>query len=301
MRSSGSEAIKRLCGDDGEGGRPFDVAIVDEATQLVEPLTVGVLQLADRFILVGDARQLPPVVESDETRSAYATARRSEEAAAMELRGLDQTLFERLCGRLPEVALDRQYRMNRRVQDLSNRLYYGGRLQADESCAERRLELDSGGLAALSDDLRRRLDPERALVWETLPPAEEGRRNEREVSAVVETISALIDCSPAAQGMAERIGVISPFRAQCARIRRGLAEALGEDVARRVEVDTVERFQGREKEVMLVSLVVNSWSDFVMDDRRLNVAFTRARSKLIVFGPAQIYFRYETAAAEVSP
>ncbi len=93
------------------------------------------------------------------------------------------------------------------------------------------------------------------------------------------------------------MGVISPFRNQCYLLRSALAERLGESIASRIEVDTVERFQGREKEVMLVSLVVSTWSDFVMDDRRLNVAFTRARSKLVVFGPAQLWYRFETLVA----
>jgi DNA replication ATP-dependent helicase Dna2 len=80
------------------------------------------------------------------------------------------------------------------------------------------------------------------------------------------------------------LGIVSPFRAQCHAIRAALATELGEELAREIEVDTVDRFQGREKEAILVSLVARSWSDFVFDARRINVTLTRARTKVIVFG-----------------
>jgi DNA replication ATP-dependent helicase Dna2 len=110
---------------------------------------------------------------------------------------------------------------------------------------------------------------------------------------VVETVQALLTHSQAGPALAPETA-LSPF--QCHAIRVALSAALTADVAAQIEVDTVERFQGRQKEVMLLSLVVSAWSDFVMDDRRLNVAFTRARSKLIVFGPAQLLYRIESDA-----
>jgi DNA replication ATP-dependent helicase Dna2 len=274
------------------GPAPFDVAIVDEATQLSEPLALAAIIHARRFVLVGDARQLPPVVAAEgDGAAAGAPYPRSAEAESLGLAGLDRSLFERLAGRTPEAALRVQYRMSEEVQALSNTLYYGGTLRPDEGVRRRRLPLPTGPLADLAPELRARLDPEQPVVWETLPgPKGDDRLNPAEVRAVVDSVAALVALGGPEE--AARIGVISPFRAQCFAIRSALAQRLGGAVGGEVEVDTVERFQGRQKEVVFVSLVVTTWSDFVMDDRRLNVAFSRARSKLVVFGPAQLWHRF---------
>jgi DNA replication ATP-dependent helicase Dna2 len=295
IRSPAMDAIRRLCGGrTAEQGPalPFDVAVVDEATQLTEPLALGAVLQARRFVLVGDARQLPPVIAADEARTPYVAPRLGALQRRLGLAGLEWTLFERLSGRVPEITREVQYRMCAEIQELSNRLYYGGALRPAPSAIERRLVVDVAALGRLEPRVRARLEPARPIVWETPAAAVTGKLNPVEVTAVTETVNGLAQLWPGER--LREIGVISPFRAQCHAIRTALAERLGAELASRVEVDTVERFQGREKEVMLVSLVVSTWSDFVMDDRRLNVAFTRARSKLIVFGPAQLLYRFES-------
>ena len=288
VSSPAMEVIRRAHGD-----RPFDVAIVDEATQITEPMTLGAITRAGRFVLVGDERQLPPVVSAEQAISAHVVEELDTTARSMGLKGLDYTLFERLSGKVPETSLRVQYRMSRGVQELSNLLYYQNQLRPHDSVAERLLEIDLADLSDAPETIRVRLDPNRPIVWETLRgTASSERMNEREVDEVVTTIRYLLEAAPGLEG---DIGVISPFRAQCYAIRAALHAQLGDDVGGRVEVDTVERFQGREKEVMFVSLVVATWSDFVMDDRRLNVAFTRARSKLIAFGPAQLWHRFNVS------
>lgn len=304
IRSHAMQAIKRLSGGPGRQVGPpvpFDVALVDEATQLVEPLALGVVLLARRFVLVGDRCQLPPVVTADEARTAYVRESPDEAAKRMNLRGLDFTLFERLTGRTPEVVLEVQYRMNRQIQELSNRLYYDGMLIPHPEVSNRRLSLLHAALRDLPGELVARWDPKRPLVWETLEGTDSGRCNPVEVKAVCETIAALFLSKVVEPEFASQIGVISPFRAQCFAIRQALGEVLGKETARLIEVDTAERFQGREKEVIFVSLVVSTWSDFVMDARRLNVAFTRARSKLIVFGPLQVISGYLAGHGDGAP
>src|SRR5690606_5982250 len=111
---------------------PFDVAIVDEASQLTEPMTLGPLNLAHRFVLVGDHRQLPPIVKNEAAQSVFLEGfedfedfeKRTDEPDAIKnieipsqlhdtgIAGLDRSLFERLIARLPHVMLDEQYRMN---------------------------------------------------------------------------------------------------------------------------------------------------------------------------------------------
>lgn len=277
----------------GAPSRPFDVAIVDEATQLTEPLTIGAVLLAKRFVLVGDSRQLPPVITAPEACCAHVDPDLSELAKEMGLRGLDWTLFERLAGHVPEAALTIQYRMNGQVQEIANRLYYDGKLESASSVERRQLQVDISNVPDVSPAIRARLDPKQPIVWETLVSEPNARRNDAEIEQVVATVDALVKSHLDGDGFATDIGVITPFRVQTHAIRKALRNRLGAEVADRVEVDTVERFQGREKEVIIVSLVVSTWSDFVMDRRRLNVAFTRARSKLIVFGPAQLLYRFE--------
>lgn len=263
----------------------FDVVIVDEASQLTEPLAVGALLRGRRFILVGDDCQLPPVVSAADALSTAVRSEVPEELREAGVSGLERSLFERLRPFLPGVMLEEQYRMNDGVQAVPSRLFYEGRLRPAGGVAERRLPVSRDALESLSGELRRRLDPERPLVWVDPGGDEDGHCNRDEVEAVVETAVALASLSRAETGCPDDwIGVVAPFRAQCHAIRAALQERLGRDLARRIEVDTVERFQGREKEAMLVSLVTREWNDFVFDRRRMNVTLTRARSKVVVFG-----------------
>jgi DNA replication ATP-dependent helicase Dna2 len=252
-------SLERHC-----GAVPFDVVLVDEATQLTEPLAVGALVRAKRFVLVGDPKQLPPVVTGDFEQAEH-------EINPMGLNGLDQSLFERLLALgIPSVRLDEQYRMNNAVMSFSNRTFYGGELRAESATGSSELSID---LSQANERVREILSPTTPVVFVDVKSAELGRTNPIEAHVISELASALL-----AGGLSrEEIGVISPFRAQVDLMRQVSQDS--------VDCDTVERFQGGEREVILVSLVrTERTGAFITDERRLNVALTRARTKVIVVG-----------------
>ena len=221
--------------------RPFEMAIVDEAGQLTEPLTLGLILRARRFVLIGDDRQLPPVVRT---------------------RGLAHSMFERLKKDSGAITLlDTQYRMHPQIMDISNRLFYGGRLRAGITGQERR---PPDGLPVVFIPVESRRD---------------GRSNPEEAGVVVDIVRSLTRDFGVAP---ESIGVVSPFRAQVVLLRQMLGST-------GVTVDTVERFQGGERDVMILSFVRSRGTGFVFDDRRLNVAITRARRKLVLVAHPQLF------------
>lgn len=239
--------------------RKFEMVIVDEAGQLTEPLTLGLILRGRRFVLIGDDRQLPPVVRT---------------------RGLALSMFERLkqeaeasnSGAL--TLLDTQYRMHPQIMAVSNRLFYDGRLRSGVS-HEDRLPLEGESVVHV-------------------PVTGDGggadtRRNVAEADVVVQLVRRYMDeygAPPAS------IGVVSPFRAQVALIRKMLLDT-------GVTVDTVERFQGGERDIMILSMVRPQGSDFVFDERRFNVAITRARRKLVFVAHPDLFqnSRYEWLSA----
>jgi DNA replication ATP-dependent helicase Dna2 len=270
--------------EDGSDEPAFDVAIIDEASQLTEPLVLAAVNLARRFVLVGDDQQLPPVVTADDALSSNVESPGGV-LSESGIKGLDHSLFARLRPHVPHVMLTTQYRMSQSVQEFPNNAFYDGKLCAWPGVRDR--VMPSRTDSEDSSEQSVELDPSRGFVWVETEPADTPRLNENEVAHIAKTIRELLPMldhpDPASQ-----IGVVSPFRAQCHAIRSALRAV--EDGGR-IEVDTVERFQGREKEVMLVSLVTSEWSDFVMSPARLNVTLTRARSKVIVFGTSALKAR----------
>jgi DNA replication ATP-dependent helicase Dna2 len=250
-------ATTASCGSRTLRSQAFNVAVVDEAGQLTEPGTLAAVNRADRFVLVGDHQQLPPVVQSadDGDHSPLTTS-----------------LFERLIDATPEagVLLDRQYRMCQRVQYFSSREFYDGRLRpATPAVAGQSLTNLGVDVAELPPDLRGPvafLDPDGEQV---------GNTNPREADRVAAVVEAYV----AAGVPHEAIGVIAPFRAQVAEIATRLPDTT---------VDTVDRFQGSAKEVIVVSFVATGNLDGPLfeDHRRVNVALTRAKKALALVGDA---------------
>ena len=245
----------------------FDVAVVDEAGQLTEPGTLAAVALADRFVLVGDHHQLPPVVQSDAA--------------------LDKSLFERLTETHPDAGtmLDRQYRMAQRIQAFPSEEFYDGELRpATGDVAGQRLDdLDSVSLDALPDHLQD------SVAFVDPGGSQQGNTNPAEARAVIETVGAFRQAGvPAAD-----IGVIAPFRAQVAEINSRVPPG--------ITVDTVDRFQGSSKEVIIVSFVATGSLDgpIFEDYRRINVALTRAKKALVLVGDANALSSDETYARMV--
>ena len=224
--------------------RAFEMSIVDEAGQLTEPLTLGLILRARRFVLIGDDRQLPPVVRT---------------------RALAHSMFERIKRDTANVTLlEMQYRMHPEIMNVSNRLFYEGRLRA--------------GITAQD-----RTPPDRPdgapVVFIPVESERDGRSNQEEARAVVDLVRSFTRI----HGIhAESIGVVSPFRAQVVLLRQMLAGT-------GVTVDTVERFQGGERDIMILSFVRSRGTGFVFDDRRLNVAITRARRKLVLVAHPELF------------
>ncbi|MFC6757845.1 AAA domain-containing protein [Halomicroarcula sp. GCM10025894] len=249
-------ATTATCGGTAMQSQSFDAAVVDEAGQLTEPGTLAATTLADRFVLVGDHQQLPPVVQSDDET-------------------LSTSLFERLIEAFPEagVMLDRQYRMAQRIQAFASREFYDGQLRpATGAVAAQQIDdLDGVAMEGLPAHLRDSVafvDPDGSQTGNTNPP---------EADAVAEVVGAY----RSAGVPAEDIGVIAPFRAQVAELNRRLPD---------VAVDTVDRFQGSSKEVIVVSFVATGALEgpIFEDYRRINVALTRAKKALVLVGDAEV-------------
>jgi len=243
----------------------FDVVVVDEAAQI--PLTYAgcALLAAPRCVLVGDHRQLGPIVQG----------RHPDPLAA-------RSVFEHLAASYPPALLKTTYRMNAGVNDFPSRVFYDGQLVPEARTAIARFPHVPGGPY---DEL---FDPERSAVLALI--AHEGFRTrclpEAEVVAGI-----VLDRIVRQRGDPGDIAVVSPFRAQLRLIRtlvkRGL-DAAG-IVAALPVIDTVERIQGQERELVVVSLVASDPDHlageaavFFYSGNRLNVTITRARTKLIV-------------------
>jgi len=246
------------------GERTFDLAVIDEAAQAVEPACWIPLLRAGRIVLAGDHCQLPPTIVSP--------------AAARE--GFAVSLPERLLKQLgPHVArrLTTQYRMHEAIMGFSSAEFYESSLIADETVRQHRLvDLPQVAANPLTDSPLAFIDTAGAGYDEELEPDGESRRNPQEADIVAKQVEALLGAGLSADGIA----VIAPYAAQVRLLRERLG-SLG------MEIDTVDGFQGREKEAVVISLVrANAKGEigFLGDTRRMNVALTRARRKLIVIG-----------------
>ncbi len=247
------------------GQRKYDLVVIDEAGQATEPASWLPLLRADKLVMAGDHCQLPPTVLSTEAAE----------------QGLAVSLMERVVSSLgAKVAslLKVQYRMHAAIMGFSNAEFYSGELIAHDSVVGHRL-CDLPGVAndPITEQPARFIDTAGAGYDEE--PEEDGgsRRNPQEAGLAVRYARRLLTAGVPANG----IGVITPYRAQVRLIRDLLSDMPN------IEVDSVDGFQGREKEAVIVSLVrSNPEGDigFLADTRRTNVAFTRARRLLLVLG-----------------
>ncbi|MGC1376371.1 MAG: AAA domain-containing protein [Anaerolineales bacterium] len=246
------------------GERRFDWCIMDEANQCTEAAAWGPLQYADRLVLAGDHKQLPPTIIS-------------AQAAAQ---GFSISLPERLLEQLGAGISRRltvQYRMNRAIMQFPSDELYEGSLTAHASVASHLLQ-DLPGVAAneLTGTPVTFIDTAGASYDEETEPDGDSRLNPLEAALVVRKLEALLAAGVPPAGIA----VIAPYAAQVRILRQRIAHS-------EVEVDSVDGFQGREKEAVIVSLVRSNRENeigFLEDIRRMNVALTRARRKLVVIG-----------------
>ncbi len=246
----------------------FDRVVVDEAGQLDEPSTLGPISMASKFVLGGDHLQLPPVVKVQNPNGT------SEGAL------LERSLFERLfdsVDRRRVSSLEIQYRMNTEIQDIPSRLFYQGLLKPSQEAATRRLKLD---LTNSSDPrVNSIIDPERPVVFVDVDGAENSKARPEEAEIACRISETLVNSGIAPH----EIGIITPYRAQQSLIRRRLASG-GSHISS-LSADTVDSFQGGEREVIILSLArSDSVTTFLADKKRLNVSLSRARSKLILLG-----------------
>ena len=279
--------------------RTFDYCIVDEASQITLPVCLGPIRMAKTFVLVGDHNQLPPLVQNEEARKG----------------GLDISLFKLLSEEHPQSVanLEHQYRMCEEIMTLSNTLIYHGLLKCgNKAVATRALRvpnmpaleihhraaMTSGsrdtcpGPAPGSCWLRDLLDPAVKACFINTDPLLPASREAARGSRIVNNTEAAL-CTQLVEGLlsvgvpGSDIGVISVYRSQLALLKHGLRHR---GASSGVELHTTDRFQGRDKEVVVVSLVrsneTRNVGELLRDWRRVNVAFTRARSKLLVLGSA---------------
>ncbi|KAL8968450.1 MAG: hypothetical protein Q9183_002452 [Haloplaca sp. 2 TL-2023] len=278
----------------------FDYCIVDEASQITLPVCLGPIRMARTFILVGDHNQLPPLVQNKEAQEG----------------GLDVSLFKMLSDNHPSsvVNLEHQYRMCEDVMSLSNTLIYNERLKCGNREVARRTvriprmealkqhhHTPSTLLSAHLNPKAVCLNPVVALCWirDLLDPSVKAcfvntdsllpqSRETETGSRIVNTCEATL-CTQLVQALlttgipAADIGLITLYRSQLALLKQNLRHQHPS-----VEMHTADKFQGRDKEAVILSLVRSNESlnvgDLLKDWRRVNVALTRARTKLLIVG-----------------
>ncbi|MFO7819565.1 MAG: IGHMBP2 family helicase [Halanaerobacter sp.] len=253
----------------------FDLLVIDEATQATEPSALIPLTKAEKIVLAGDHKQLPPTILNEEAKK----------------QGLAKSLFERLLevhGAEIKEVLNLQYRMNQDIMNFSNHKFYDAQLKAapevkDWQLSDLEIDLpegDSPTEQVLScAEVIAFLDTCGMEVTEQYKKDSTSVQNQLEAELVAEIVTQIIRTGIDLT----KTAVITPYKDQVELINRLIKEE-------EIEVDTVDGFQGREKEIIILSLVRSNEGQnigFLKDIRRLNVSLTRAKKKLIIIGDSQ--------------
>lgn len=259
--------------------RRFSTLFIDEAAQALEPACWTAILKADRVVLSGDHQQLPPTVKCIEAAR----------------KGLSDTLMQYVVRTKPECVtlLTTQYRMHRDIMDFPSRWFYHGALKAAPEVADRQVHLMDTPLTFIDTcgGERKAESGERRSRSGSLTNADEAR-------LVVHTLRDYVDMLGLERVVADGVdfGIISPYRAQVRMIRRLLKmQRFYRRLRGQVTVRTVDGFQGQERDVILISLVRDNEEGqigFLGDLRRMNVAITRARMKLIIIGNSETLSRH---------
>ena len=280
----------------------FDVAIIDEATQILEPQLLGILcargedekDAIDKFVLIGDHKQLPAVVQQNAEQAAIY----DESLLSIGLSNLKDSLFERLYRNCTAACsssaihrsydmLCRQGRMHPEVALFANRAFYGGRL----------IPVGLPHQIEDSDTICR-------LAFYPSVPEKAGasaKINYSEARIVADLAVRIYEHHQSDFDESRTLGIITPYRSQIALIKKEI-ESVGIPALNRILVDTVERFQGSERDVIIYSFCVNypyqlkflsnlTEEEGVLIDRKLNVALTRARKQMFITGVPELLER----------
>ena len=246
-------------------GQRYSTLFIDEAAQALEPACWIAIRRASRVVLAGDHQQLPPTIKCYEALK----------------QGLGKTLMERIVENQPQSVclLQVQYRMNDAIMQFSSDWFYDGKLKSHPSVQHRGI-----------------LDYDTPITWidndfkEEFVGENHGRINKEEAEQLLTTLKQYILKIGMHRFMEERldIGIISPYRVQTQYIRQLIkADEFLKPLRKAITIDTVDGFQGQERDIIIISLVRGNEQGqigFLGDLRRMNVAMTRARMKLIILG-----------------
>ncbi|AKB74619.1 hypothetical protein MSLAZ_1358 [Methanosarcina lacustris Z-7289] len=256
----------------------FDVVIVDEAGAATLPQTLLALVLGKKFILIGDHRQLPPVV-ADENCAEW----------------IRESLFEKLWKMYPEMhsMLQEQYRMDPAIADIVSRTVYHdlGGIKTPESVGKRPCPFEEAKTTGFKNPFARRVVNKTPICWADSSgtmqwinfDSSHSAKNDREIENIGKLLELLVEYS----GIDPKtIGVLSPFRYQVSTMVKALEIFIEKGVA----VNTIHSFQGNEKDIIIISMVARHTKDSKIfeDIRLLNVAITRAKFKLIIVSDTSI-------------
>ncbi|AJS34963.1 BAD_collapsed_G0033820.mRNA.1.CDS.1 [Saccharomyces cerevisiae] len=288
LHGSSSRELCSLYRDD-PNFQLFDTLIIDEVSQAMEPQCwIPLIAHQNQFhklVLAGDNKQLPPTIKTEDDKNV--------------IHNLETTLFDRIIKIFPKrdmvKFLNVQYRMNQKIMEFPSHSMYNGKLLADATVANRLLiDLPTVDATPSEDDD----DTKIPLIWydtqgdEFQETADEAtilgsKYNEGEIAIVKEHIENLRSFNVPENS----IGVISPYNAQVSHLKKLIHDELK---LTDIEISTVDGFQGREKDVIILSLVRSNEKfevGFLKEERRLNVAMTRPRRQLVVVGNIEVLQR----------
>lgn len=246
----------------------FRTAFVDEAAQALEPASWIPVLKAERIIFAGDHCQLPPTIKSVDAANA----------------GLNITLFEKAIKRnKADIMLTEQYRMNNQIMEFSSRFFYDSQLIANNSVTDSKIFPDDMPVEFI--------DTAGAGFFEQVDAETFSTYNQEECDLLIRHFTQYINQLEAMNLLKDitNIGIISPYKAQVLLLQEKITQ---EEFEGRLSINTVDSFQGQERDIIYISLVRSNEKGeigFLSDIRRMNVAMTRARKKLVIIGDSSTF------------
>ncbi len=250
----------------------FDTIIFDEAGQISLPNGVAGMMAGKKCIFIGDHKQMSPIIQGNHNKEY-----------------LKKSVFETIFQHNSGTMLDTTYRMNGEITEFPSHNFYDGKLKSLPKIANERIIFKSQPQKYTTI-----LDKDKSVVFVDLAHENRDMRSNEEALFIVELVQELMQCGIPT----EEIAVIAPYRAQGRLIRQKLFDKLqhiDKQELQKLIVDTVERIQGQEREVIIISLTTSNpehalqKAEFYFHPNRLNVAITRAKTKLIVVGSRNLF------------